>query len=78
MTKESNSEELLEQIQELQVRVSFQEDNLQSLNDVIAEQDACISKLQEQLRYFAEKMKQLEASSALSGQPAGDERPPHY
>ncbi|GAA5316878.1 MAG: hypothetical protein AseanaTS_20820 [Candidatus Pelagadaptatus aseana] len=78
MTKDKDCEELLEQIQELQMRVSFQEDNLQELNDVIAEQDANISKLQEQLRYFAEKMKQLESASSLTGPVSGDERPPHY
>lgn len=70
--------DILAKVEELQIRLSFQEDSVQSLNDVIAKQDETIRQLQEQLRYFAKKVKTVESSVGHTGINVGDERPPHY
>lgn len=75
---EDDSDDIISMVQELQIRLSFQEDSLQSLNEVIARQDETIRQLQEQLRYFAKKVKTVESSVGQPGINVGDERPPHY
>ena len=75
---EDDSDDIMAMVQELQIRLSFQEDSLQSLNEVIAKQDETIRQLQEQLRYFAKKVKTVESSVSQPGMNVGDERPPHY
>ncbi len=64
-------------IEDLESRISFQEDFLSEMNKRIAEQDNEIAKLQLQLQHLNQKLKE-------TGSPTGpnssliDERPPHY
>lgn len=66
---------------DLQSRVAFQDDTIQTLSDVMAEQQQKISRLEQALALHREKllelMADLEQRSANTGQ-AIDERPPHY
>lgn len=63
------------QLNDLQMQVAFQDDLLQALNDVVAQQQRQIdqsTRLCEQLRAHLESaMNQLEISQTI-------ERPPHY
>jgi SlyX protein len=63
---------------DLQMRVAFQEDMLNQLNDMVAKQDADLLLLREQVRALAQR---LEESLRQPSQESGnllDERPPHY
>jgi len=63
---------------DLQTRVTFQEDALNQLNDVVTRQDAEMLLLREQLRMLAERLADfMRQPSAGAGNPM-DERPPHY
>lgn len=66
---------LEEQIIELQSRVTFQEDTLNELNEVLVAQNAQIDLLRQQLRALSEQYRDLK----LQGhEPAADQPPPHY
>lgn len=65
---------LQEVIADLQTRVAFQEDQLQSLDTQISQQDRQLLNLQAQLQHLYTKMKTIE-------NPLGAEQespPPHY
>lgn len=76
MTTKANAEYavLQQQIDELQSRLSHQEDLLHSLNDVIASQDAAIMSLRHKLQQNQEKLSDV----AYSIESASIEKPPHY
>lgn len=71
-------DQLREAVDDLQMRVVFQEDTLQSLNDVMAVQDQQITEMREQMRFLAEKYKSVSYSAEQSQSSPMDERPPHY
>ncbi|WP_317931611.1 SlyX family protein [Halioxenophilus sp. WMMB6] len=68
--------ELREQVAELQTRVSFQEDTLAALDQVISRQDRELTMLTAQFASLAERMRDMQFT--LDERDAGDERPPHY
>jgi len=70
--------QLREAVDDLQMRVVFQEDTLQVLNDVISTQDQQITEMREQLRFLVEKYKSVSYSLEQSQPSATQERPPHY
>lgn len=73
------SQDIEERVVELETRLSFQEDTLQSLNQVITEQDKTIMQLQELVRHLAEKLSDMEYSLEQgAGKAPANERPPHY
>ncbi|MDP5208918.1 SlyX family protein [Microbulbifer sp. 2205BS26-8] len=68
---------LSERMDELEARLTFQEDTIAQLNDVITRQDADIRRLLLHMRELSQKY------SAISGVlPGGtrssDDKPPHY
>ncbi len=65
---------LQEQIDDLQSRVAYQEDLLQSLNNIIASQEIVIGRMQQQLQQNREKIDDVAHNLELSG----GEKPPHY
>lgn len=63
-------------ITDLQMRLAFQEDQIASLDDVIAQQDRRIEVLEIQLQHVAKRLKEMtDVSAAL---PIVDQKPPHY
>ena len=72
------SETLQDQVIELQTRLTFQEDALQQLNDVIATQDTYIRALQQQLQSLGVRVGDMAHALAEGGARPQDERPPHY
>lgn len=84
MTTEQNSpaaisiekwNELSAQLVELQTQLAFQEDALQSLDDVVASQQRSL----DQLLQFQQRLEQRIAELSDDGdQPPADQRPPHY
>ncbi len=72
--KNSYIEELKASLEDLQVKQAFQEDLLNSLNEIIARQDMEIQKLWEANRLLKNSMNELKADN-LDGDAAP---PPHY
>lgn len=61
---------------ELEIRLAYQEDLLQSLNQTVASQQLELSKLNYTCQQLYQRLKGLQ--DALPQQAAVDERPPHY
>jgi SlyX protein len=62
------------QIEDLQTRVAYQEDLLQSLNDVLAKQDAVIVQLKQE---YLNSQQRIDDMLQLF-EAKGSEKPPHY
>lgn len=61
---------------ELEIKLSYQDDLLQALNQVVAQQQNQLSKLEETCKLLHDKLKSLQQAEH---KPAiSDERPPHY
>ena len=66
-----------ERLDELESRLAFQDDLIESLNEVVARQDREIALLTQRLADLATKFEDLAASAApVAG--TGHEPPPHY
>ena len=65
-----------ERITELESRVAFQEDALDKLNDVIAQQDKTIFELKKLITVFNQQLKTVGQESQDSS--FNDAPPPHY
>jgi SlyX protein len=65
-----------EAIQELQTKLSFQEDLLESLNQVIIDQQGQIAKLERTVASIIEQMQSIQSSMQDNG--PQQEIPPHY
>lgn len=63
-------------ITDLQTRLAFQEDQITSLDQVIAQQDRRIEVLEIQLQHVAKRMREM--SEAAASLPIVDQKPPHY
>jgi SlyX protein len=69
---ENNEEAIIE----LQTKLSFQEDLLESLNQVVIEQQGQIAKLQRTVESMIGQMDSMQSASQDNGQQ--QEIPPHY
>ena len=67
----------MNEIEDLQVRISFQEDSLQELNITVARQQTELDILRKELRRLQERLLELERNQA-DGEGQGTELPPHY
>lgn len=74
----NNSSDINEQLIELQIRLSYQEDLITQLNLVVTKQDADITQLQQQVRILAKKLEEFSYSDASDAPLDDHERPPHY
>lgn len=61
---------------ELEMKLTFQDNLLEELNQALVEQQFVIDKMQVQLRYLAAKLKDVQPSSVASR--AEETPPPHY
>ncbi len=73
----SDIEDLQTQIADLQSRVIYQEDLLQSLNDIVANQDQTITLLKSQLKRWESRLDDVSNNISSGGQSVS-EKPPHY
>lgn len=65
-----------QKLEELETRITFQDQELQTLNDVIIRQQRQIDLLVEQIRLLEDKMKDMKTSLVV---PESEETPPpHY
>jgi len=64
-------------LEELESRLAFQDDLIESLNETIARQDRDLIRLEQRVKAMGDKLNDLGEAGALSGSP-GHEIPPHY
>lgn len=72
-----DQQQLAARVDELETRLSFQEDTLAQLNDVITSQDAQIRALVGRVKEMTDKYQDL-SFDMQKGATHGDEKPPHY
>ena len=66
---------LIEKLNELEMKLCFQEDLLNSLNDLIAKQDQDIRNLWAANKLMKQNMDEMKVGSGASGE---ETPPPHY
>lgn len=76
MSEEAN-QKLQQQLFDLQSQLAYQEDTLQALNSVVAEQDKIIRRLVQKMQQMDERLHNLSQSLPASDVDS-DEVPPHY
>ena len=79
MSSESDITGLRLRIDELETRLAFQEDTLQTLNEQLAHQQSVTEQQQQMLQVLYAQLRDVQDASSTDGAaPAGQERPPHY
>jgi SlyX protein len=72
------NEEFRGRLEELESRLAFQDDLIESLNDVVARQDREIRDLRAKLKDLDERIRDLSDSASSPGSSPEHEIPPHY
>ena len=72
----ANQSDLAQDIAELQAQFAFQDNTVQTLNDIVARQQLQIDKLQRDIESLLVQMQQL--GDALQASPVEEPPPPHY
>ncbi|KGQ66483.1 SlyX family protein [Gallibacterium anatis] len=67
---------LIARMDELETKVAFQENTIEQLNQALIEQQFIIDKMQLQLRYLAQKLKDVQPSNIATQ--TEETPPPHY
>lgn len=67
----------LARLDELEIRMAFQEDLIDTLNGIVAAQQQEMVLLREQLRYLHQQLRELQLSAVPLAAPQ-QELPPHY
>lgn len=65
-----------ERIAELETQLAFQEDTLQSLNEIVARQQSQIDRLNHDVQLLANQLQQL--SDSMQRPDSEEAPPPHY
>ena len=63
-------------IEQLQMKVAFQENTIEALNEALATQQLKIDRLEFQMKHIIDRMKQLQPSQIASEEE--ETPPPHY
>lgn len=66
-----------DQVDRLEMKIAFQEDLLQKLDDAVFAQQQQILLLEDQVRVLSQQLQQI-ATTRPEALPVVDERPPHY
>jgi len=65
-------------LDELESRLAFQDDLIESLNEIIVRQDRDLARLELKVKSLGDKLNDLGESGAISGSSPDHEVPPHY
>ncbi|EJL6431209.1 SlyX family protein [Vibrio cholerae] len=68
--------QLQERIEDLECKLAFQEQTIETLNDALTLQQLLLSKMQDQMKYVVGKVKNMDTSTLAD--PAHETPPPHY
>ncbi|BFM51018.1 SlyX family protein [Marinomonas sp. THO17] len=69
-----NTSQVNQRIDELEIKLQFQEDTIDSLNNALVQQQKDIMLLKEQLNLFAKQLESYRQQQGINDA----ERPPHY
>lgn len=73
-----HQDELLHRIADLESRFAFQEDTIETLNQLVTQQADELSNMQRKMQSLIEKFQQLNEQRSDSPINPADEIPPHY
>jgi SlyX protein len=65
-------------LDELESRLAFQDDMIESLNGIVARQDRELLRLELKVKALEDKLNDLAESASMPGAAPGHEVPPHY
>lgn len=65
-------------LEELENRLAFQDDLIESLNEIIVRQDRDLVRLEQVVKVLDKKVNDLGDSGAMPGSSSDHEVPPHY
>ncbi len=65
-----------DRIEQLEIKLSFQDDTVQALSDIVARQDRDIERLKQEIIMLKEKMQEIRVSAVKAE--ADEMPPPHY
>ncbi|EIE9666479.1 TPA: SlyX family protein [Vibrio cholerae] len=68
--------QLQERIEDLECKLAFQEQTIETLNGALTQQQLLLSKMQDQMKYVVGKVKNMDTSTLAD--PAHETPPPHY
>lgn len=74
--QEMSLPQLQERIEDLECKLAFQEQTIETLNDALTQQQLLLSKMQDQMKYVVGKVKNMDTSTLAD--PAHETPPPHY
>ncbi|TQQ10638.1 SlyX family protein [Vibrio cholerae] len=74
--QEMSLTQLQERIEDLECKLAFQEQTIETLNDALTQQQLLLSKMQDQMKYVVGKVKNIDTSTLAD--PAHETPPPHY
>jgi SlyX protein len=72
----TNLDELVQQLEHLEMRIAFQDDTIEQLNQVVTSQQQQIDKLHRQLELLIKRMKEVTITPVASQ--SEETPPPHY
>ncbi|GLO62126.1 hypothetical protein MACH09_26340 [Vibrio sp. MACH09] len=75
MTELSKSQ-LMSRMDDLECKLAFQEQVIDELNEALSQQQLLISKMQQQMKYVAGKVKNMDTSNLADA--SEETPPPHY
>ncbi|MCW8335081.1 SlyX family protein [Vibrio paucivorans] len=73
---EKTIQALENRINDLECQLTFQEQTIDELNSALSEQQLLIGKMQDQMKYVAGKIKNMDTSNLAD--PSEETPPPHY
>lgn len=74
----TSASDLVVRMDELESRLAFQDDLIESLNQVITRQDRDISRMSLQLKELTARLGEVADANSGPGNPTDFELPPHY
>lgn len=74
--QEMSLTQLQDRIEDLECKLAFQEQTIETLNDALTQQQLLLSKMQDQMKYVVGKVKNMDTSTLAD--PAHETPPPHY
>lgn len=74
--QEMSLTQLQERIEDLECKLAFQEQTIETLNDALTQQQLLLSKMQDQMKYVVGKVKNMDTSTLAD--PEHETPPPHY
>ncbi len=67
-----------QQMANLEMQLTFQEDTIESLNKLVTEQTQQMTEMQRQIRWLGKRLKQMQEQNSDNSDPAKEPPPPHY